>query len=298
MLRPFVTDPAAGIVGRFLFALFPPARRLVNARPATCEAYQTALNHWWAFAGETPLEAINSPLIDRFLAFCLDRHGPATCNKTRSHLTAIFRQAVREGRMPRLPEWRKLREPRRAPLAFTIEGVRAILSVAATCAAGTGVFSATWWRALLLAIWYTGARISALLAVETADFDEAAGGLYVRSAGSRRTTRISSSTSAKMRSRPSRPSGRGTAGSSPGVLPPTSRRRVLPPHLRDGRAGHRQADGMPLPSHPQEHGLRSARQRRRRHGQAGPLDTSRDRALSGSAHLQRGPACRFMPRPR
>ncbi len=72
---------------------------------------------------------------------------------------AILGFAVKEKRLPELPEWKKLREPFRAPLAFTIDEFARILCAAAK-AKGTinGIPGSLWWKAILLAIWYTGAN--------------------------------------------------------------------------------------------------------------------------------------------
>ena len=183
--------PPAGSLEEFYQTRFRPIR-LLGCRPATFEAYRSALNHWarWErratqrVPGEeiVPLARIDSEALARFGGYCLTLHGPVTCNKHVRHLMGILRFAVKERRLASLPEWKKLREPLRAPLAFTTEEFSRILSAAGkvTGAVGT-VPAALWWRAILLTIWYTGARIRALLAVPLSDLDWTAGGLYLRS---------------------------------------------------------------------------------------------------------------------
>jgi len=173
--------PVPGSLRDFYANRFRPLR-LLGSRPHTFEAYATALNHWERWHEATPLESIDAVTLASFAEKCLAFQGASTVNKTVRHLMAILRFAHREKRLAELPEWKKLAEPRRAPLAFTQEEFARILAVASQLE-GTmlGVPASAWWEALLLTLWYTGARITALLAVTSSDYDRQAGGIYLRS---------------------------------------------------------------------------------------------------------------------
>ena len=110
--RRAALSASARLAGRVLFAAIP-ASALVGCRPATLEAYRTALNHWGHFAAEIPVERIDEDSLARFATYCLDLHGPVTCNKHVRHLLTVLRFAIRQGRLAKLPEWKKLREPLR-----------------------------------------------------------------------------------------------------------------------------------------------------------------------------------------
>jgi integrase len=160
-------------------------QRLVGARPGTLEAYEVALRHFDRFAALRPapltLDGITTDVIAAFSAYLLAIHAAVTANKTIRHVLSIVRYAVDQGAAYRVPEWRKLREPKRVPLAFTVEEFAAILAAVAILDGEIcGIPARLWWRSLLLADWYTGARITALLAVQQADVALDDGGLYLR----------------------------------------------------------------------------------------------------------------------
>ena len=172
-------DSICPSIGEYFLDVFLP-RNLVGSRPSTVSVYRTAIHHWQRFAGHAPIVTVTPELIAGFQAASLKIHGPVSVNRSRKHLMAIFRAAFKDGILTRLPDWKWLREPKRVPLAFTIEEFKKILHQVEQLPDGKDLFSRDWWRSLLLTIWYTGARIKALLAVETIDFDEAAGGIYLR----------------------------------------------------------------------------------------------------------------------
>lgn len=156
-------------------------RRLLGRRPSTLTQYEVTLAHWDRFAATLPIDQITAERLDAFAAGLLKRESPATVNKNLRQVLAILRFAHAEGKIKTVPRWTKLREPKRAPLAFTREEFARILAVVDLLPDTiAGLPANAWWRSLLLADWYTGARIAALLAVPQTDVLIDQQGLYLR----------------------------------------------------------------------------------------------------------------------
>lgn len=143
-----------------------------------------AVGHWDRFFRGRSVEGLCSLDYVRFSAHLRQSLGPATANKTRAHLLAVLRWGASVGLIdcdPAWEAWKKSKEPRKAPLAFTQEEFRDVLSAAKAWPGWIcGVSASDWWESLLLSIWYSGARIGAVLAVQWKDvlFDRP--GFYVR----------------------------------------------------------------------------------------------------------------------
>lgn len=144
--------------------------------------YEIAVRHWESHFGDRSLDSISSRDLAGFTASLLtagDRE--ATANKTRRHLLTLLRYAVDAGVIAKVPTWRPLREPKRAPVAFTAAEFQQGLRVARDWPGWVcGVPAGVWWESLLLSIWYSGARIGAVLAVRWPDVLEDRCGFYVR----------------------------------------------------------------------------------------------------------------------
>ncbi len=70
----------------------------------------------------------------------------------------------------KIPIWKKIPEYRHAPAAFLVEEFAEILKVAGRRkGAIAGIPEGRWWESLLLSIWYTGSRVSAIMQVRWAD---------------------------------------------------------------------------------------------------------------------------------
>ena len=145
---------------------------------------EIAVRHWDAFFQGRGVQSLSALDYARFAVHLRQIVGPATANKTRAHLLAVLRWGASVGLIdcdPAWEAWKKSKEPRKAPLAFTQEEFRDVLSTAKAWPGWIcGVPTSVWWESLLLAIWYSGARIGAVLAVQWKDvlFDRP--GFYVR----------------------------------------------------------------------------------------------------------------------
>lgn len=149
--------------------------RLVGESPKTVVAYRTALNCWKRFARETPIDKIDTELLSRFQSHLLTSIKPVSVNTYCNHLMVLLRFAADEDQavIDKPPRWRKLREPKRVPLALTTEEFGKVLATARAWNLPSN--AADWWTALLLTCWETGLRYTALLSLRSIDvlFDSA-----------------------------------------------------------------------------------------------------------------------------
>ena len=155
--------------------------RHVGCSDGTIGNYQPALTHWRRFAGDLPLERIDSRLIARFQEYLLSGRSPASINTYVRPLMAILRLAADEeiALIDRPPKVRKLKEPKHVPLALTVEEFGKVLATATTNAKPVcGIRGTDWWAALLLVCWETGLRYTALLSILTVDVLSDSGGLF------------------------------------------------------------------------------------------------------------------------
>lgn len=152
--------------------------RLVGKSPGTFCGYAMALRQWSRFS-DVPIQQIDSRLLAGWQAWLLPGHSPATVNSYMRHIRAILNFAASEevGILARPPTIRMLREPRRSPLALTVEEFAAVLRTAAREP------NAPLWRALLLVAWETGLRLRGLLSLRPIDVLFPQSGLYCQAEG-------------------------------------------------------------------------------------------------------------------
>ena len=147
--------------------------------PQTLAQYEIAIHHWEGHFGTAMPAEISAVDLGRFTVSLLSGRQPATANKIVRHVLALIRWGVEIGELPAVPAWRPLREPRRAPVAFLASEFQPILATAREWPGWIcGIPDGAWWESLLLATWYSGARIGAVLAVTWPDVLE--NGFFVR----------------------------------------------------------------------------------------------------------------------
>lgn len=177
----------------YLQTVYRPDR--VNLRGPTVRQIQTSINRFAAFLGRPPsLRDLNEETITAFkTAFSsggLSRGGrtpaPATINSKVKDLASIWRLAWERRHVDAAPrKIRRAREPRRQPKAYTVDEMRRIVEAAMVLPGTVGLVNRDpyvierrlWWTALILTCYSTAARIGAVLAVRTEDYD---GRLYLR----------------------------------------------------------------------------------------------------------------------
>jgi integrase len=137
--------------------------RLLRARPGTLVEYEGCISHWRRFCANLPLSQVTPQTLAEFAGSLPTSDSPATVNKIMREVMAVLRLFCKQNRLE-MPEWKRLRELKRVPKAFTIEEFQAILSEVDKLEGEIMHCPARWWwRSLLLFLWYGGARIGAML---------------------------------------------------------------------------------------------------------------------------------------
>ena len=164
---------ATEFLSRFVDRYYVPIRLLGRAA-ATVDDMRSFCRTWDGLMGPVPIDEIDLPTAANFLRAALKTRSPATCNKYRSYLLTILREARRQRltrakwfrRLPRLPEDLEL------PTAWTRDQAEALL-LAASAEPGEvcGIPSGFWWLAICLIVLNTALRIRAALSIKTADVD-------------------------------------------------------------------------------------------------------------------------------
>lgn len=190
----------------FYHAVYWPQKHL--ASPATTvDAYlreigalQKYADHERQQRGEPPRPLLVSDLSNELLARAMrwrlaNDWSVPTANKLLRTISALWRFAHRRGLIATLPDLDRLREPVYEPQCWSLDEVALILEACARRqgrAPRRGFVGQTpagiWWSGLSLMILSTGARISAVMALRTADVDLDAGRVLVR-AGTQKNKR-------------------------------------------------------------------------------------------------------------
>lgn len=101
-----------------------------------------------------------------------DGRSPATANKVRAQIVALWNFAAKRGLVSTWPSVRKYREYRREPTAWTKDQLAILFAAAARQPGNVGrIASHLWWLALLSLLWDTGLRIGAALKLEWSQVD-------------------------------------------------------------------------------------------------------------------------------
>lgn len=154
-----------------LFATYA-AMRLLGRSEANRHQYRVTVSRFAKHLGRTPTIADLTDLnVATLMQTMLDKgRSPATCNKARDHLTAMWRFASRHRLIDTWPEVKSVPEPERVPVAWTVEELDALLGVIADLEGAIGgTPAADWWTALIMVLWDTGERIGAVLQLRWSD---------------------------------------------------------------------------------------------------------------------------------
>lgn len=161
---------------RELFAERYAPLRLAEKAEATRAEYRVALNHLRRYVGRDPtVSELCNDLIEGLLADLIAKgRSPATANKTRAHLLALWRFAHKRLLVADPPDVERLKVFQRVPVAWFDWEVSKILAAAAherwdIC----GIPAHRWWNALFLTLFDTGLRINAVMHAQWENFQEA-----------------------------------------------------------------------------------------------------------------------------
>jgi integrase len=134
----------------------------------TKNLYNTTINTFERFLGRTAeLSDLTDDTVGKFLYwFRQQGRAPASVNKERSNLLAIWRFACRKGYIQLWPDVQPEVDPERVPQAWTESEIRRLfLSIRREPGWIAGIRAADWWHALHLLAWDTGERITAIVSL-------------------------------------------------------------------------------------------------------------------------------------
>jgi len=140
-------------------------RKLMDGSPSTIRQYDINIRHLAEFLGRTPvLDDLASTTIEGCMrALRAAGAAPRTCNKLRACFNALGNFAAKRRLIHEFPEYQTMREPTRAPVAWTVEQLAALWE---SCDRATGeigyVPARYWWRGLHSVMWDSAERIEAV----------------------------------------------------------------------------------------------------------------------------------------
>jgi len=151
----------------------------LNLSQATADQYLYACRSLAAFCPVSPLAAdLSADLIIPWLKHRLTEVSARSVKRERQAILTLWRWAYRNGynrNNPSEADIPPVRVPQRPTIAWTTpEEIDRIVAVAKSLPGemrGTGIASRYWWSSLLVWLYWTGARIGALLAVRPGDIN-------------------------------------------------------------------------------------------------------------------------------
>lgn len=165
----------------FFQRIYAPLR-LLGKSPRTTVDYETTIGRLCRFAGrQVGVSELTDELIAGHMAAMVAKgRSISTINKHRTNLCTLWRFAHRKKLVSTLPDVDKLREPKREPECWSMEEFGRILQAARQAEGEIGLTPAgDWWEALLLTLYDTAVRISALMLARREHFDPAGGWLKI-----------------------------------------------------------------------------------------------------------------------
>lgn len=183
MTRSPTTTQAARTITDYFETWYCPVK-LAMRTERTHHQYRVVIRLFGDFL-ERPatLDDLQDDVVTAFIGWGRQNRNwsPATCNKARNHLCALWRYAARKRHVDDFPDIDPVPGYRRIPEAWTGEEVQAILRAATLTAGYVGSIPARFfWTALLLTLYDTGARIGAIRQARWRDFQPAKNLLLLR----------------------------------------------------------------------------------------------------------------------
>lgn len=118
---------------------------------------------------------LNAELVSGAAGWLVKRgRQPATANRFLRHVVALWRFATQDDSLGcsvnSIPKIRKHKEPKRVPEAWSVEEFQRLIAAASRVEGYVGSVPASlWWPTLILTIYWTGVRISAVMALRVED---------------------------------------------------------------------------------------------------------------------------------
>lgn len=156
------------------YAVYYEPLKLRSRSDNTRRLYLTTLRTFQRFLGRVPLLMdLTDDQVNRYLTwFRKLPRAPASVNKERNNLLAIWRFAARKRFVDVWPDVDPEIEPKRVPQAWTEAQVfQLFAAIGQEPGWIAGIPAATWWKGLHLVGWDTGERIGAVTGVRWVDVD-------------------------------------------------------------------------------------------------------------------------------
>lgn len=183
-------SPSHNTLQGFYSSVYLPLR-LRGKSASTKGQYLIQLRHFEKFLGRDPLLTdLTDEVVSAFLASIIERgNAPATANKARNHILALWRLAARKQFVAEYPDVAPETEPRRVPKAWMPDELQKLFEACEQLPGRVGAIPASvWWYALLVILWWTGERIGAVLQLKWSDLDQNSGWLTVPAEARKRKT--------------------------------------------------------------------------------------------------------------
>jgi integrase len=151
-----------------IFDLYQP-KRLRFKSPNTSRLYGHTIRSFAKTLGRTPtIDDLTSDLVERHMARIINGGGsPASANKDRSQLLALWRFAATHRIVDRWPDVQIANEPEIVPMGWLPGDLDRLLAAAATERGFLGPVPARlWWSALFRVLLATGERIGAIASLK------------------------------------------------------------------------------------------------------------------------------------
>jgi integrase len=159
------------------------SKRLQDGAESTIRQYQIAIRHLGDFVGKPPtLDHLDPEYVEGTM-FAMRKLGaaPRTANKLRACFLALGNFAAKKRLLPEFPEYTTVKEPRRAPVAWSLEQLRALWESCDNATGEIGYMPARlWWRGLHSVMWDTAERIEAVMSLQWSDIDLSTGWVTFR----------------------------------------------------------------------------------------------------------------------
>lgn len=143
--------------------------------PRTKYLYVSTINSFEKFLERKALVSdFNDVTVNKYLTWHRERgHTPATCNKERHNILAMWRFAYRKKILEDWPDVRSEPVPKRTPLAWTQKEIESLFMACRMLDGDYGTIPARlWWRGLLLVLWDSAERITAIMGLSWECFDK------------------------------------------------------------------------------------------------------------------------------
>lgn len=156
--------------------------RLAGSSPGTTEQYEICVRQFDTIVGDLPIADIRETHIATVVSSLIDNgRSNATANKFLRHTLAILNYAREVGYRDRPIRFRKLPTYTKSARAWTVADITKLLDAVKLLQGTVGDIPApVWWKALILTLYDTGARISAVMVLKASDVEMADRIIYLR----------------------------------------------------------------------------------------------------------------------